>query len=52
MPTSAKHPLETIRIRTRNVLPARELYPELNDPIKGPALSFHGMRLKQSLTQI
>lgn len=30
---------------------ARELYPELNDPIKRAALAFHGARLRLGLTQ-
>lgn len=30
---------------------AEDLYPELKDPIKGPALSFHGIRLRHGLTQ-
>ncbi len=46
-----KRPQGLIAPNTQDSIPARELYPELNDPIKGPALSFHGMRLKQGLTQ-
>lgn len=30
---------------------ARELYPELNDPLKRAAIAFHGTRLRLGLTQ-
>ena len=30
---------------------ARELYPELNDPVKRAAIAFHGTRLRLGLTQ-
>jgi DNA-binding XRE family transcriptional regulator len=30
---------------------AEDLYPDLKDPIKGPAISFHGIRLRHNLTQ-
>lgn len=30
---------------------ARELYPELNDPVKRVAIAFHGTRLRLGLTQ-
>lgn len=30
---------------------ADELYPELNDSVKGPAISFHGVRLRMGFTQ-
>lgn len=30
---------------------ARELYPELNDPVKRVAIAFHGARLRLGLTQ-
>ena len=30
---------------------AEDLYPKLKDPVAGPAISFHGMRLRHGLTQ-
>lgn len=30
---------------------AKDLFPEIEDPIKGPAMSFHGIRLRHRLTQ-
>ena len=32
-------------------LDARELYPELNDPVSRAAIAFHGTRLRLGLTQ-
>ena len=34
-----------------NFVDARELYPHLTDPVKGPAASFLGTRLRLGLTQ-
>ncbi len=35
----------------KSFVDAKELYPDLQDPVKGPAISFHGARLRYGLTQ-
>ena len=39
------------RASDTDFIDADVLYPDLNDPIKGPAISFHGVRLRHGLTQ-
>jgi DNA-binding XRE family transcriptional regulator len=51
------HAVETIlksldeRGNDNDFVAAEDLFPEINDPVKGPALSFHGIRLRHGLTQ-
>jgi DNA-binding XRE family transcriptional regulator len=37
--------------KTEDFLAAEEVFPSLNDPVRGPATSFHGLRLRLGLTQ-
>ena len=39
------------RSSDESYIDADVLYPHLKDPIKGPATSFHGIRLRHGLTQ-
>src|ERR1700730_2303136 len=39
------------RSSDEDFIDADVLYPHLKDPIKGPATSFHGIRLRHGLTQ-
>jgi DNA-binding XRE family transcriptional regulator len=46
-----KHDLEWLHRDTEGFVPAREVMPELNDPVMRPAIYLRGSRHREQLTQ-
>lgn len=45
------HLLQVLEANKSDSIPAEEVFPDLKDPIKRPAIAFRGMRARLGLTQ-